>query len=165
MGCYLLFQFAKEVYVKMMFAKGFGFGMRITQETRVTSKESLYWLKSSYIHVYMYRELYASCAVRFHRLLYSYLNYLLVVLKFVCLSPFEWLSATDERHVCEFLCTCISTLRGTTAQQPVCEFSWYLNWWNFTNSLVILSNFSIFWLRFHQKIAWPIRLPTTQHNN
>ena len=41
MGC-LLFQFAKEVYVKMMFAKGFGFGMRITQETRVTSKESLY---------------------------------------------------------------------------------------------------------------------------
>ena len=31
-----------------------------------------------------------------------------IVLKFMCLSRFEWLSATDERHICEFLCTCIS---------------------------------------------------------
>jgi len=85
--------------------------------------------------------------------IYILYNIKIIVLKFVCLSPFEWLSATDERHFCEFSCTCISTLRGTTAQQPVCEFSWYLNWWNFTNSLVILSNFSIFDYDFTKKIA------------
>ena len=45
------------------------------------------------------------------------------------LSRFEWLSAIDERHVCEFSCTCISTrhnnlyanyqlsLSGTTVQR------------------------------------------------
>ena len=35
-------------------------------------------------------------------------NIKIIVLKFVCLSRFEWLSATDERHVCEFSGTCIS---------------------------------------------------------
>ena len=48
----------------------------------------------------------------------------IIVLKFVTLSRFGWLSATDERHVCEFSCTCYLY----AAQQPVCEFSWYLNW-------------------------------------
>ena len=55
------------------------------------------------------------------RILY---NIKIIVLKFVTLSRFEWLSATDERHVCEFSCTCYLY----AAQQPVCEFSWYLNW-------------------------------------
>ena len=29
----------------------------------------------------------------------------IIVSKFVFLSRFEWLSANDERHVCEFSCT------------------------------------------------------------
>jgi len=31
-----------------------------------------------------------------------------IVLKFVCLSRLEWLSATDEKHFCEFSCMWIS---------------------------------------------------------
>jgi len=54
----------------------------------------------------------------------SYIILKIIVLKFVTLSRFGWLSATDERHVCEFSCTCYLY----AAQQPVCEFSWYLNW-------------------------------------
>ena len=78
----------------------------------------------------------------------------------MCLSRFEWLSATNERHVLRIFMYMYLYL---AQQQPVCEFTfihvslrgtthnkvflaalraamrWYLNW-----SLVVLWNFSIF---------------------